>query len=49
MATYLLDTSIFSLMVKENLRVKTHVASLSAADVLSFVLLCGVKCCMGWN
>ena len=34
MATYLLDTSIFSLMVKENLRVKTHVASLSAADRL---------------
>ncbi len=34
MATYLLDTSIFSLMVKENLRVKAHVASLSAADRL---------------
>lgn len=34
MATYLLDTSIFSLMVRENPRVKAHVASLSAADRL---------------
>jgi len=37
--TYLLDTSIFSLMVKENPRVKTYLASLSATDRL---VLCSI-------